>query len=104
MERNEEGTFARIQQLRHEVIEPSIQRHHGRLVKTTGDGFLAEFGSPVEAVRCALAIQSAVAQQQADHTSGDAIQLRIGINLGDVIVESDGDIYGDGVNVAARLE
>jgi len=97
MERDEEGTAARIRALRAEVIEPALARHHGRLVKTTGDGFLAEFASPVEAVRSALAIQ--------DQLSGaDGVNLRIGINLGDIIIEDDGDVFGDGVNVAARLE
>jgi adenylate cyclase len=97
MERDEEGTAARIRALRVEVIEPALARHHGRLVKTTGDGFLAEFASPVEAVRSALAIQ--------DQLSGaDGVNLRIGINLGDIIIEDDGDVFGDGVNVAARLE
>src|SRR5215203_2516554 len=97
MERDEEGTAARIRTLRAEVIEPALARHHGRLVKTTGDGFLAEFASPVEAVRSALAIQ--------DQLSGaDGVNLRIGINLGDIIIEDDGDVFGDGVNVAARLE
>src|SRR5215203_900976 len=98
MERDEEGTAARIRALRTDVIEPGLARHHGRLVKTTGDGFLAEFASPVEAVRSALAIQ--------DQLSADvsAFKLRIGINLGDIIIEDDGDVFGEGVNVAARLE
>jgi adenylate cyclase len=97
MERDEEGTAARIRALRAEVIEPALARHHGRLVKTTGDGFLAEFASPVEAVRSALAIQDQLA-------SANGVSLRIGINLGDIIIEDDGDVFGDGVNVAARLE
>src|SRR5437763_6356090 len=96
MERDEEGTFARVQELRRTIIEPKIDEHTGRLVKTTGDGFLAEFASPIAALRCALAIQSELA-------SGP-LQLRIGLNLGDVIVEDNGDVYGEGVNVAARLE
>src|SRR5215210_3414681 len=96
MERDEEGTAATIRALRAEVIEPALARHHGRLVKTTGDGFLVEFASPVEAVRSALAIQDQLA-------AGD-LRLRIGINLGDIIIEDDGDVLGDGVNVAARLE
>src|SRR5215213_6475826 len=98
MERDEEGTAASIRARRAEVIEPALARHHGRLVKTTGDGFLAEFASPVEAVRSALAIQD---QLSAD---ANAVILRIGINLGDIIIEDDGDVLGDGVNVAARLE
>src|SRR5215207_5675988 len=98
MERDEEGTAARIRALRGEVIEPALAKHQGRLVKTTGDGFLAEFASPVEAVRSALAIQDQLAPEI------DPIKVRIGINLGDVIIEDDGDVLGDGVNVAARLE
>jgi adenylate cyclase len=96
MGRDEEGTRAQVKALQQEILGPALQRHQGRLVKTTGDGFLVEFASPVEAVRCALAIQQGLA-------SGP-LQLRIGINLGDVIIEPDGDIYGEGVNVAARLE
>src|SRR5215210_9351034 len=101
MERDEEGTAARIRALRADVIEPALARHHGRLVKTTGDGFLAEFASPVEAVRSALAIQDQLA---ASESTVHALNLRIGINLGDIIIEDDGDVFGDGVNVAARLE
>src|SRR5579872_4609065 len=96
MERDEEGTFAQVQELRRKVIEPKIEEHTGRLVKTTGDGFLAEFASPIAAMRCALAIQSEL--------SSNPLKLRIGVNLGDVIVEENGDVYGEGVNVAARLE
>jgi adenylate cyclase len=81
----------------------SVVEHRGRLFKTTGDGFLIEFASPVEAVRCAMAVQSALVSKQ-PHDPSPALELRIGINLGDVIVEEDGDVYGDGVNVAARLE
>src|SRR5204863_10175054 len=96
MERDEEGTFAKVQDLRRKIIEPKIAEHHGRLIKTTGDGFLAEFASPIAATRCALAIQRELANAP--------LQLRIGLNLGDVIVEDSGDVYGEGVNVAARLE
>jgi adenylate cyclase len=98
MERDEEGTYSRIGNLRREVIEPCLSEHQGRLVKTTGDGFLAEFASPLAALRCALAIQGA----QSDDPN--ALRLRIGLNLGDVIIEQGGDVYGEGVNVAARLE
>lgn len=98
MERDEEGTYSRIGSLRREVIDPRLSEHQGRLIKTTGDGFLAEFASPIAALRCALAIQST----QLDDPN--ALQLRIGLNLGDVIIEQDGDVYGEGVNVAARLE
>jgi adenylate cyclase len=96
MERDEEGTFAQVQELRRKIIEPKIAEHQGRLIKTTGDGFLAEFASPIAAVRSALAIQAEM--------TGAPLQLRIGLNLGDVIVEANGDVYGEGVNVAARLE
>jgi|tagenome__1003787_1003787.scaffolds.fasta_scaffold20929232_2 adenylate cyclase len=103
MGRDEEGTLARLKRLRRELIEPKIQIHHGRIFKTTGDGFLAEFSSPVEAVRCALEVQDTLAAETA-HEPAKALQLRIGVNLGDIIIEEDGDVYGDGVNVAARLE
>jgi adenylate cyclase len=102
MERDEEGTLARLKELQTHVIEPRIAAHGGRLVKTTGDGFLVEFASPVEAVRAALEIQEAVGRAHGDNRETDGL-LRIGINLGDVIADGD-DIYGDGVNVAARLE
>jgi adenylate cyclase len=98
MERDEEGTFARIVKLRREVIEPQLAGHQGRLIKTTGDGFLIEFASPLAALRCALAVQANLAKDP------DAFRLRIGLNLGDVIIEESGDVYGEGVNVAARLE
>src|SRR5215204_2788399 len=101
MERDEEGTAARIRALRREVVEPLLATHQGRLVKTTGDGFLAEFASPVEAVRSALAIQEQIGAAEQGES---ALRLRIGINLGDIIIEDDGDLLGDGVNVAARLE
>jgi adenylate cyclase len=95
MERDEEGTYARIGRLRREIVEPSLSEHQGRLIKTTGDGFLAEFASPLAALRCAIALQD----------KGDTqLPLRIGLNLGDVIVEDGGDVYGEGVNIAARLE
>src|SRR3954452_7578108 len=103
MGRDEEGTLARLKRLRRELIEPKIQIHGGRIFKTMGDGFLAEFSSPVEAVRCALEVQEALATDLAPEPFG-ALQLRIGINLGDIIIEGDGDVYGEGVNVAARLE
>ena len=103
MGEDEEGTLARIKDLRREVIEPRVKDHQGRVFKTTGDGFLAEFSSPVEAVRCALDIQDALPSPIAQ----DAVkrfQLRIGVNLGDIIIDEDGDVFGDGVNVAVRLE
>jgi len=101
---DEEGTVARLQSHRRELIEPKIAEHQGRLVKTTGDGVLAEFASPVRALRCAIDVQHGMAKRNADIPEGKRIEFRIGINLGDVVVEEDGDIFGDGVNVAARLE
>ena len=98
MERDEEGTYSRVGNLRREVIGPRLSEHQGRLIKATGDGFLAEFASPIAALRCALAIQSDLTED------ADALRLRIGLNLGDVIIEEGGDVYGEGVNVAARLE
>jgi adenylate cyclase len=101
---DEEGTLARLKAHRRELIDPTIAEHQGRIVKTTGDGVLAEFASPVKAVRCAIDVQHGMAGRNAGVPEGQRIEFRIGINLGDVIVEDDGDIYGDGVNVAARLE
>jgi adenylate cyclase len=92
MEKDEEGTALRIRTLRREVVEPALSAHQGRLVKATGDGFLAEFASPVEAVRCALSIQGRVAEAGVN----DGLKLRIGINLGDIIVEEDGDVLAMG--------
>ncbi len=103
MGQDEEGTLARIKDLRREVLEPKVDDHQGRVVKTTGDGILVEFSSPVEAVRCATKIQQCLAAT-GSREPPKTLQLRIGINLGDIIIEADGDIYGDGVNVAARLE
>ncbi|HVH81649.1 MAG TPA: adenylate/guanylate cyclase domain-containing protein [Stellaceae bacterium] len=100
---DEEGTHARVSGLFQQMLEPSVCRRGGILIKTNGDGFLAEFASVVEAVRCALDIQEHVAEENVDATPERKIALRIGINLGDVIAEGD-DIFGDGVNVAARLE
>src|SRR6266478_2681378 len=100
---DEEGTLARLSSHRRELIEPKIAEHQGRLVKIMGDGVLAEFASPVKAVRCAIDVQHGMAKRNADIPEGARIEFRIGINLGDVVVEDD-DIYGDGVNVAARLE
>ena len=100
---DEEGTLARLQAHWRELIEPKIAEHQGRIVKTTGDGVLAEFASPVKAVRCAIDVQHGMADRNASVPHEQRIEFRIGINLGDVIVE-EGDIFGDGVNVAARLE
>jgi adenylate cyclase len=99
---DEEGTLDRLKEIRAEVIDPKIAGHHGRIVKTTGDGLLAEFGSVVDALRCAIEWQREMAERNAG-IAGDRIEFRMGINVGDVVVEND-DIFGDGVNVAARLE
>ncbi len=98
---DEQGTLNKLRSIRAEVLDPKINEHHGRLVKTTGDGLLVEFGSVVDALRCAVEIQQRMAERNTG--SADRIEFRIGINVGDIVVE-DGDIFGDGVNVAARLE
>ena len=103
MELDEEGTHGRVKRIERDLIEPSIAEHHGRLVKTTGDGFIAIFDSPVEAVRCSIVIQQNLVGRNASLPKHSWIEYRIGVNLGDVIIETD-DVYGDGVNVAARLE
>src|SRR5215469_9194254 len=100
---DEEGTLDRLKILRRELIEPKLEEHRGRLVKTTGDGLLVEFSSVVDAVRCAVELQRAMIDSNADVPEDRRITFRIGINLGDVIIDGD-DIYGDGVNLAARLE
>jgi adenylate cyclase len=100
---DEEGTLERLKSLRGELFDPKIAEHHGRIVKTTGDGMLVEFASVVDAVRSAVEIQQAMAERNTGIGADDRIELRIGINLGDVIVEGD-DLYGDGVNIAARIE
>src|SRR5437899_1400970 len=99
-----EGTLERLKALRREPVDPKIAEHHGWIVKTTGDGMLVEFASVVDEVRCAVEVQRAVVRRNLDIGNGlDRIELGIGINLGDVIVEGD-DLYGDGVNIAARIE
>ena len=103
MGEDEEGTLARLNAHRRELIDPMVAEHHGRIVKTTGDGLLIEFPSVVEAVSCALAVQRAMVERNAATPEEKRITFRIGVNLGDIIVE-DGDIHGDGVNIAARLE
>jgi adenylate cyclase len=100
---DEEGTLERLKALRRELVDPKIAEHHGRIVKTTGDGMLVEFASVVDAVRCAVAVQQAMPERNTVGAPDSRIELRIGINLGDVIVEGD-DLYGDGVNIAARIE
>jgi adenylate cyclase len=98
MERAEEFTYAEFERLKRELIDPGLSRHEGRLIKTTGDGALAEFASPLAAVRCAIEIQDHLA------VGSSPLRLRVGLNLGDVIVGQDGDLYGDGINIAVRLE
>src|SRR5215468_8364832 len=100
---DEEGTLARLRAHRQEVIDPKISERRGRIVKTTGDGLLVEFTSVVDALRCASEIQSAMAEGNATIAAEKCIEFRIGVHQGDIVVE-DGDIFGDGVNVAARLE
>ena len=101
---DEDGTLARLRALHADVVGPSLDTHMGRLVKRTGDGLLAEFRSVVEAVRCAVRIQDSMYDLNADMADDRRIEFRIGVHLGDVVEESDGDLMGDGVNVAARLE
>src|SRR5215467_15057854 len=100
---DEEGMLARLKAHRREVIDPKIGEHKGRVVKTTGDGLLVEFGSVIDALRCAMEIQTGMAERKTVGPPDPQIAFRIGIHQGDVVVE-DGDIFGDGVNVAARLE
>src|SRR5579864_8901556 len=103
MGEDEEGTLARLKALRREVCDGSIAEHRGRIVKTTGDGFLVEFPSVVDALHCALSVQGVMRERNRDTPAARRIEFRIGINLGDVIIDG-GDVYGDGVNIAARLE
>jgi len=103
MQIDEEGTHTRVKRIERDLIEPSIVEHHGKLVKTTGDGFIAIFDSPVEAVRCSIVIQQNLVGRNASLPKHHWIEYRIGVNLGDVIIEVD-DVYGDGVNIATRLE
>ncbi len=100
---DEEGTITALKALRAALIDPKITEHHGRVVKLMGDGMLAEFASVVDAVRAAVETQMAVAEHNAGLPENKRIEFRIGINLGDVVIDGD-DIHGDGVNVAARLE
>jgi len=100
---DEEGTLAALKAVRRELSDPKVKEHRGRIVKTTGDGLLIEFASVVDAVRCAVEVQRAMAERNSDVPPDRRIELRMGINLGDIIKDGR-DIYGDGVNVAARLE
>jgi adenylate cyclase len=100
---DEEGTLAALKAYRRELVDPKIAEHRGRIVKTTGDGVLVEFASAVDAVRCAMEIQRVLAERNVAISEDRRIELRIGINVGDIIID-EGDIYGDGVNIAARVE
>ena len=102
MGEDEAGTMTRLEGLKAEILAPLIANHHGRVVKLMGDGFLVEFASVVDALTCALAWQEAVEARAGQVSEDQALRFRIGVNLGDVMVKAD-DLYGDGVNVAARL-
>ena len=101
---DEERTLARLRALRSDLIDPSIALHHGRIVKRTGDGLVIEFRSVVDAVRCAIEVQSGTVERNAGLAPEKRIEFRVGVHLGDVVEEADGDLMGDGVNIAARLE
>jgi adenylate cyclase len=101
---DEDRTLARLRGLRSDLIDPAIAAHHGRIVKRTGDGAIVEFRSVVDAVRCAIEVQSGLAERNAGLPPEKRIEYRVGIHVGDVVEESDGDLMGDGVNIAARLE
>ena len=101
---DEERTLARLRALRSDLIDPTIAVHNGRVVKRTGDGVLIEFRSVVDAVRCAIEVQNGMVERNAGLPPERRIEFRIGIHVGDVVEESDGDLMGDGVNIAARLE
>src|ERR1700691_2466920 len=101
---DEDRTLARLRALRADLIDPTVAAHNGRIFKRTGDGALVEFRSVVEAVRCAITIQNAMIERNVGMPADQRIEFRIGIHVGDVVEESDGDLMGDGVNIAARLE
>src|SRR5580658_9205684 len=101
---DEERTLARLRALRSDLIDPTIALHRGRAVKRTGDGSIIEFRSVVDAVRCAIEVQSGMVERNAGVPEDRRIEFRVGIHVGDVVEESDGDLMGDGVNIAARLE
>jgi adenylate cyclase len=100
----EERTLARLRGLRSDLIDPAIAAHYGRVVKRTGDGSIIDFRSAVDAVRCALELQTGMVERNAGVPEDSRIEFRVGIHVGDVVEESDGDLMGDGVNIAARLE
>ena len=103
MEAHEEDTHIRLMQLRSQVLDPGVAAQHGRIVKNTGDGFLATFDTARDATRCALSLQEAVAAHTAGLPADQRISFRMGLNAADIILEED-DVYGDGVNIAARLQ
>lgn len=103
MGRDEEGTLSQLKAFRKTLIDPTIAAHRGRIVKTTGGGMLVEFGSAVDAARCAVEVQRGVAARNVDVPQNVRIEFRVGIHVGDIIFD-DNDIFGDGVNIAARLE
>src|SRR5512141_1947767 len=103
MGRDDSGTLATLKAHRRELVDPTVAAHDGRIVKTTGDGLLLEFPSVVDAVRCAVDVQRGMAERNAGIAPDQRLDFRIGINVGDIIIDDD-DIFGDGVNVAARLE
>src|ERR1700704_4477493 len=103
MGRDEEGTLGRLKNFRKVLVDPAVAAHRGRIVKTTGDGMLVEFASAVDAARCAIEVQRGLAEQNAAVPEVMRLEYRIGIHVGDIIVDEN-DIFGDGVNIAARLE
>ena len=100
---DEDRTLARLRALRSDLIDPTISVHNGRIVKRTGDGAIVEFRSVVDAVRCAIEVQNGMVERNAGLPEDRRIDFRIGVHLGDVVEEADGDLMGDGVNIAARL-
>ena len=101
---DEEGTLARLRALRSELVDPTIADHNGRVVKRVGDGLIVEFRSVVDAVRCAISLQKGVAERDADLPPERLMRFRIGVHVGDAVEEADGDLMGDAVNIAARIE
>src|SRR5208282_3019904 len=101
---DEDRTLSRLRGLRSDLIDPAIAAHHGRIVKRTGDGSIVEFRSVVDAVRCAIEVQNGMVERNAGLPGNRRMEFRIGVHLGDVVEEADGDLMGDGVNIAARLE
>jgi adenylate cyclase len=101
---DEDRTLSRLPGLRSDLIDPAIDAHHGRIVKRTGDGALVEFRNVVDAVRCAIEVQNGMVERNTGLAPERRIEFRVGIHLGDVVEESDGDLMGDGVNIASRLE